>query len=77
MKKNKHDVFYYCDKAEKSNLKVDFNSFGHPIIESKDGKNSLMLPNNLQSASMEGKIRNWLVKLGVMLILIITLAYLL
>ena len=73
MKKNKHDVYYYCDKAEKSNLKVDFNSFGHPIIESKDGKNSLMLPNNLQSSSMEGKIKNWLIKFGVVFILIVVL----
>lgn len=67
-KKCKHDVFYYCDKAEKGGLKVKFNFQGHPIIEAKDS--SLMLPRNLNNPGTECAIRKWLLRLGIVLIIV-------
>jgi hypothetical protein len=73
-KKCKHDGYYYCAKAEEGGMKVDFNFQGHPIIKSKDG-NSLMLPRNLQNASTEGLIVKWLLKFGIVIILILAMVY--
>lgn len=70
MKKCKHDVYYYCDKAEKGGLKVDFNFQGHPIIRSPKDDESIMLPSNLQSSHTEGLIRKWLIRFGVILLII-------
>jgi len=73
-KTNKHDTNYYCDKAEQSGMKVRFYG-NHPIIESPDRSNMLMLPTTLKSAHTESLIRRWLIKFGVLFILVITLLY--
>ena len=72
-KTNKHDTYYYCDKAEQGGLKVKFD-YSHPIIDAPDGS-SMMLPANLKSAHTESIIRRWLVKFGVLFLLIIALLY--
>ncbi len=66
---SKHDSYYYADKAEKSGMKVDFDCHGHPIIDAPDGS-SMMLPANLKSTHMECIIRKWLIRIGVLLILV-------
>jgi hypothetical protein len=75
-KTNKHDVYYYCDKAEQGGMKVKFDYSNHPIIESPDGNSSMMLPSNLKSSHTECIIRKWLIRFGIVLILVFTLAYL-
>jgi hypothetical protein len=74
-KTNKHDTYYYCDKAEQSGLRVKFDYSNHPIIDAPDGS-SLMLPSSLKSSHTECIIRKWLIRFGVVLILVFTLAYL-
>ena len=73
-KTNKHDTNYYVDKAERSGLRVNFDYSNHPIIDAPDGS-SMMLPANLKSAQTESIIRRWLVKFGVLFLLIIALLY--
>jgi hypothetical protein len=75
--KAKHDGYWYMDKAEKGGCKVELDRGNHTKISSPDKSSTLIISSRLTDAGSEFAIRKWLVRFGIVLILIVVLFVLL
>jgi len=75
--KAKHDGYYYMDKAEQGGCKVELDRNNHTKIHSPDKSSMMMISPHLMDAGTESAIRRWLVRFGIVLILVVVVFVLL
>ena len=69
--KARHDGYYYMDKAEQGGCKVELDRKNHTKIHAPDNSSVMMISPHLMDAGTEGAVRKWLVRFGIILILIL------
>jgi hypothetical protein len=75
--KAKHDGYYYMDKAEQGGCKVELDRKNHTKIYSPDKSSTLVISSRLTDAGSECVIRKWLLRFGIVLILVVVVFVLL